>query len=146
MKANWRDNPWFPDVLEEERLLDQKLYPERYDHIWEGEYARAFEGAYFAALLAEARAQGRIGKVSADPLLPLRAFIDIGGAGAAADAFTMWIVQWVGGELRADFQHLRRWRKSVEQAQSYTFKAVITVIATGLIGALWLGVKVVLSK
>lgn len=100
VKANWRDNPWFPEVLEEERLLDQKLYPERYDHIWEGEYARAFEGAYFAALLSEARAQGRIGKVSADPLLPLRAFIDIGGAGAAADAFTIWIVQWVGNEIR----------------------------------------------
>ncbi len=100
VKANWRDNPWFPDVLEEERLLDQKLYPERYDHIWEGEYARAFEGAYFASLLSEARTQGRIGKVSADPLLPLRAFIDIGGAGAAADAFTIWIAQWVGSEIR----------------------------------------------
>ncbi|MBR0856762.1 PBSX family phage terminase large subunit [Bradyrhizobium liaoningense] len=100
VKANWRDNPWFPEVLAEERLLDQKLYPERYDHIWEGEYARAFEGAYFAALLSEARAQGRIGKVAADPLLPLRAFIDIGGAGAAADAFTIWIVQWVGSEIR----------------------------------------------
>ncbi|MGY3477445.1 hypothetical protein [Bradyrhizobium ottawaense] len=49
-------------------------------------------------------------------------------------------------ELRADFQHLRRWRISVEQAQSYTFKAVITVIATGLMGAVWLGVKVVLGK
>jgi hypothetical protein len=49
-------------------------------------------------------------------------------------------------EVRADFQHLRRWRKSVEQAQSYTFKAVITVIATGLMGAVWLGVKVVLNK
>ncbi|MCK1338969.1 hypothetical protein IVB38_23845 [Bradyrhizobium sp. 38] len=49
-------------------------------------------------------------------------------------------------ELRADFQHLRRWRTSVEQAQSYTFKAVITVIATGLVGAVWLGVKVVLGK
>nr|WP_246553927.1 hypothetical protein [Bradyrhizobium ottawaense] len=49
-------------------------------------------------------------------------------------------------ELRADFQHLRRWRMSVEQAQSYTFKAVITVIATGLMGAVWLGVKVVLGK
>lgn len=49
-------------------------------------------------------------------------------------------------ELRADFQHLRRWRKSVEQAQSYTFKAVITVVATGLMGAVWLGVKVVLGK
>jgi len=49
-------------------------------------------------------------------------------------------------EVRADFQHLRRWRKSVEQAQSYTFKAVITVIATGLVGAVWLGVKVALGK
>jgi hypothetical protein len=49
-------------------------------------------------------------------------------------------------ELRADFQHLRRWRKSVEQAQSYTFKAVITIIVTGLVGAVWLGVKVVLGK
>jgi hypothetical protein len=49
-------------------------------------------------------------------------------------------------ELRADFQHLRRWRRSVEQAQSYTFKAVITIIVTGLVGAVWLGVKVMLGK
>jgi hypothetical protein len=49
-------------------------------------------------------------------------------------------------ELRADFQHLRRWRKSVEQAQSYTFKAVITIIVTGLVGAAWLGVKIMLGK
>ena len=49
-------------------------------------------------------------------------------------------------EVRADLLHLRRWRKSVEKAQSYTFKAVITVIATGLMVAGWLGVKVVLGK
>ena len=49
-------------------------------------------------------------------------------------------------ELRADLQHLRRWRKSVEQVQSYTFKAVVTVIVTGFVGAVWLGVKVVLGK
>ena len=49
-------------------------------------------------------------------------------------------------ELRADFQHLRRWRKSVEQAQSYTFKAVITIIVTGLVAAVWLGVKITLGK
>ena len=98
--ANWRDNPWFPKVLDEERRLDLRLYPDRYGHIWEGEYVRAFEGAYFAPLLNEAKAQGRIGRVAADPLLPLRAFIDIGGAGATADAFTIWIVQWVGSEIR----------------------------------------------
>jgi hypothetical protein len=49
-------------------------------------------------------------------------------------------------ELRADLQHLRRWRKSVEQAQSYTFKAVITVLVTGLVGAIWLGLKAMLAK
>jgi hypothetical protein len=42
-------------------------------------------------------------------------------------------------ELRADFEHLRRWRKSVEQA-------VITVIVTGVVGAVWLGVKVMRGK
>jgi phage terminase large subunit len=100
VKANWRDNPWFPSVLADERRLDLELYPERYDHIWEGDYAKAFEGAYFAALLSAARSSGRIGRVTADPLLPLRAFIDIGGSGATADAFTIWIVQWVGQEIR----------------------------------------------
>jgi hypothetical protein len=49
-------------------------------------------------------------------------------------------------ELKADFNHLRRWRKSVEQAQSYTFKAVITIIVTGFMGAVWLGIKVMLGK
>jgi phage terminase large subunit len=33
IKASWRDNPWFPSVLEEERQLDLSLYPDRYDHI-----------------------------------------------------------------------------------------------------------------
>lgn len=49
-------------------------------------------------------------------------------------------------ELRADFQHLRRWRKSVEQAQSYTFKAVITIIVAGFLGAIWLGTKAMLGR
>jgi phage terminase large subunit len=30
--------------------------------------------------------------------------------------------------------------------QSYTFKAVITVIVTGFVGAVWLGIKVMLGK
>jgi phage terminase large subunit len=100
VEANWRDNPWFPDELEAERQLDLKHYPERYAHIWEGDYARAFEGAYFSKGLALAKAQGRIGKVAADPLLPLRAFFDLGGSGASADAMAIWIAQWVGQEIR----------------------------------------------
>ena len=49
-------------------------------------------------------------------------------------------------ELRSDFQHLRRWRKSVEQAQGFTFKAVITVIVAGFLGAVWLGIKAMLGR
>ena len=49
-------------------------------------------------------------------------------------------------ELRADFQHLRKWRKSVEQAQGITFKAAIGIIATGFMGAIWLGFKAMLGK
>lgn len=49
-------------------------------------------------------------------------------------------------ESRADLQHLRRWRKSVEQAQSYTFKAAITMIVMGFVGAVWLGFKSLLGK
>jgi phage terminase large subunit len=74
VKANWRDNPWFTSVLEDERQLDRRRWPDRYANIWEGDYAKAFEGAYFAQVISEARAQGRIGKVAADPLIQLRAF------------------------------------------------------------------------
>lgn len=100
IRANWQDNPWFPSVLDEERKLDLKLYPERYEHIWDGDYAKAFEGAYFARGLAEAKEKGCIGKVAADPLLPVRAFFDLGGSGASADAMSIWIVQFVGQEIR----------------------------------------------
>lgn len=100
VKANWKDNPHFPSVLEQERLDCLRIQPEQYEHVWEGGYATVLEGAYFAASLAVAKAEGRISRVAADPLLTLRAFADIGGTGARADAFTIWIAQFVGKEIR----------------------------------------------
>lgn len=49
-------------------------------------------------------------------------------------------------ELRADFIHLRKWRKSVEQAQGYGFKVIVTAIVGGFVGAVWLGFKTMLAK
>ena len=49
-------------------------------------------------------------------------------------------------ELRADFTHLRKWRKSVEQAQSLTFRVVVTAIIGGVVGAFWLGFKTIMGK
>jgi len=100
VEVNWRDNPWFPQVLEEERLTDLRLFADRYEHIWEGGYARALDGAYFARQLAEAKEQRRICRLAADPLLTVRAFFDIGGSGASADAMAIWIAQFVDREIR----------------------------------------------
>ena len=65
--------------MDEERRLDLAKYPDRYDHTWEGDYAKAFEGAYFASCLLMARQEKRIGRVALDPMLPVRAFFDLGG-------------------------------------------------------------------
>lgn len=100
VKANWRDNPRFPSVLEQERLDCLAMQPDQYGHIWEGEYATVLEGAYFAKHLAMARQEGRIGRVAADPLMTYRVFVDIGGTGARADAFAMWVAQFIGKEIR----------------------------------------------
>jgi phage terminase large subunit len=98
--ANWRDNPWFPAELEQERLDDLRDRPEQYDHIWDGGYERVFEGAYYAKNLTQARTEGRIGKVAFDPLMTIRLFCDIGGTGARADAFALWPMQFIGREIR----------------------------------------------
>jgi phage terminase large subunit len=99
VEINWRDNPWFPQILERVRAKDQAERPDSYDHIWEGAFKTAVKGAYYAAQLAEAKRE-RIGRVSADPLMTLRAFVDIGGTGARADAFAMWIAQFIAREVR----------------------------------------------
>jgi len=41
----YKDNPWFPDVLEEERLYDLQHNRDRYAHIWLGEYEPTALGA-----------------------------------------------------------------------------------------------------
>lgn len=100
VELNWRDNPKFPAKLERDRQRDLNERPEQCEHIWEGAYATALAGAYFAKYLSEAKRQGRIGKVPLEPLMAIRAYVDIGGTGAKADAFAMWICQFVGKEIR----------------------------------------------
>jgi len=46
--VNWRDNPWFPDILSKQRLEDQRIRPEVYDHIWEGAFLTMTDAQIFA--------------------------------------------------------------------------------------------------
>lgn len=96
VEINYSDNPWFPEVLERERLEDLDKRPDQYAHIWEGDFVTVVDGAYFAKALVEAKQQGRIGHVARDPVLPLKAFWDIG----IRDATAIWVAQFVAREIR----------------------------------------------
>lgn len=100
VEMNYTDNPWFPDVLEKERLEDFQKRPDQYAHVWEGDFVTVVEGAYYAQSLAVARSEKRIGRVAKDPLMAIRAIWDIGGTGAKADACAIWIAQFIGREIR----------------------------------------------
>lgn len=100
IELNWRDNPKFPLILERQRQRDLEFNPDQYSHIWEGDFVTIADGAYFAKDLAKAKQEGRIGNVARDPLMSIRAFWDIGGTGAKADACAIWIAQFVGREIR----------------------------------------------
>lgn len=55
VSMNYSDNPWFPDVLNEQRLGDrERMSPEEYAHVWEGAYlehsdAQIFKGKWRVA-------------------------------------------------------------------------------------------------
>lgn len=49
-QLNWNDNPWFPDVLNVERMHDMRARPETYDHVWEGAYLDITDAQVFRGL------------------------------------------------------------------------------------------------
>lgn len=47
IRVNWEDNPWFPEVLRAEMEYDRARDPDKYIHIWQGEYVRNSERRVF---------------------------------------------------------------------------------------------------
>lgn len=47
VKVSYRDNPWLPDVMRNELEYDQKRDPDKFAHIWLGEYQRNAETRVF---------------------------------------------------------------------------------------------------
>jgi phage terminase large subunit len=69
---------------------------DKFAWVWEGAYRRAIEGAYYADGLSEADKDGRVMPLALEPLLPVKAFWDLG----IADSMAIWVAQWVGREIR----------------------------------------------
>lgn len=89
-EINWRDNPWFPEVLNRERLKAKRsMSKEDYEHIWEGKPRTVAEGAIYRHELQDLMASGRLCLVPYDSTLPVHTVWDLGWN----DAMTIGFVQ-----------------------------------------------------
>lgn len=87
---NWRDNPWFPEVLNDERLKAKRsMLAEDYEHIWEGKARSVAAGAIYRHEIQALYLDGRAGRVPYDPRLPVHTVWDLGWN----DAMTIAMVQ-----------------------------------------------------
>lgn len=94
---NYSDNPWFPDVLEQERAHAQAtMRAEDYNHVWLGQCKPAVEGAIYFEAMSATESSGRIREVPHDGSLKTHVVFDLG----MADSMTLILVQRVASELR----------------------------------------------
>lgn len=95
-KVSYKDNPFFPDVLELERKRLQTNDYEAYLHIWEGEPDTRRSGSVYATLIDKARAAGRFMNIPYKAGVPVIAAWDLGKRHATC----IWWAQIVGREAR----------------------------------------------
>ena len=95
VEVGWRDNPWFPAELEEERKTLLARSKDDYDHVWEGRCRKWLEGAIYAEELRVIYEEGRICNVPHDPALPVYTAWDLGHTD---DTAILWY-QVVMGEV-----------------------------------------------
>lgn len=86
-KVGWRDNPFFPSVLEMERQECLKNEPDSYEHIWEGAFDTRFSGAVYAKWVQAAFDEGRVFSSVYDAALPVYTAWDLGYDDATAIVF-----------------------------------------------------------
>ena len=94
-EISFRDNPWFPKVLDDERLYLKKKDPDAYDHVWEGKCRKWLEGAIYANELRAVYDEKRVLDVEFDPNVPVHTAWDIGHT----DDTAIWWFQVVMNEV-----------------------------------------------
>ena len=68
VRANYMDNPWLPDVLRAEMEYDRRRDPDKYAHVWLGEYRKNSEARVFRNWTVEEfeRPPGTVHRLGAD--------------------------------------------------------------------------------
>lgn len=70
VEVNYEDNPWFPDELREEMEYDKKRDPDKFAHVWRGQYRKNSEARVFK--------NWKVQEFDADPAWILRQGADWG--------------------------------------------------------------------
>jgi len=96
IEMNYRDNPFFPALLEDERRHCKQVDPDGYNTIWEGKTRQFLDGAVYASEIRQAYAEGRVTKVPYFPGKPVNTYWDLG----YGDSTAIWFAQNVGFEIR----------------------------------------------
>jgi phage terminase large subunit len=96
IQMNWRDNPWFPEVLRKEKEHLESTDPAAFRNVWEGECRSAVDGAIYGAEVIKLIADGRYRPVPYDPMLTVHSIWDLGWN----DKMAIILAQGLGGELR----------------------------------------------
>ena len=78
VKMTYADNPWFPLVLEKERLALRRRDPIEYEHVWEGKPRSVVEGAIYSREITQMFEDHRYRPVPYDPKLPVHTIWDLG--------------------------------------------------------------------
>lgn len=90
VEINWRDNPWFPSVLDDERKKAKRtMLADDYAHIWEGRARRVAAGAIYRHEVEQLYLENRARDVPYDPTLPVHTVWDLGWN----DAMSIALVQ-----------------------------------------------------
>lgn len=98
VEVNWRDNPWFPEILRKQlEEMKSKDY-DNYLTVWEGKVRRSLDGAIYAKELSAAITEGRIDPtIRYDKSKGVTVSFDLG----RSDMCALWFMQQIGMEHHA---------------------------------------------
>ena len=95
IEMNWRDNPWFPEVLKQEmeelKARDEKAY----QTVWEGKCRKVVDGSIFAQEIEAAEKGNRITTVPYNKNYPVITAWDLGWS----DFTSIWFCQQIGEQV-----------------------------------------------
>lgn len=149
VQMNWRDNPWFPEVL---RVEMEELKERNYDdymHVYEGEPRTIVDGAIYGKEMKVATEEGRITNVPYNRAKPVYTIWDLGFNDLTAIWFCQIYDGWYhfidylegDGLIMADYLIQLQNRGYVYDTDYLPFDALDTIIHKRLAGSAMTSIK-----